>query len=61
MFQVLFTSSQILGNYIGSVLVVKTTGPVFFLIMSAIMVVAVIGWCFLQIPKTEKNEDEHED
>lgn len=49
-------SSQVVGNWIGSILILKTSGPEFFLVMGGIMIVALFG--FLLITKPRNYEEE---
>ena len=50
-------SSQIVGNFIGAEIIVITSGPEFFIIMWLIMMVAVIGFYFIKIPKEPEGND----
>jgi len=43
-------TSQIIGNAIGGIIIVKTSGPWFFAIMGFIMLLAVIGFTFVIVP-----------
>lgn len=43
-------TSQIIGNGIGGIIIVKTSGPWFFAIMGIIMIAAVIGFMFVIVP-----------
>ena len=43
-------TSQIIGNGIGGIIIVKTSGPWFFAIMGLIMIAAVIGFTFVIVP-----------
>lgn len=48
----MYMSSQILGNWIGSELILDASGPSFFLIMGAIMVLAIFGFLFIEKPES---------
>lgn len=52
-----YASSQIFGNLLGALLIEKTTGPTFFLIMGSIMMVAVTGFLFIKYPKNGHKND----
>lgn len=49
-FWVWYMASQIIGNFIGSYIIEDSSGPTFFLIMGAIMLVGNVGFLFLQPP-----------
>jgi len=46
----IYMTSQIIGNGIGGIIIVKTSGPWFFAIMGMIMIAAVIGFTFVIVP-----------
>ena len=46
----LFMTSEIIGNWMGSILILESSGPSFFLIMGSIMVVAVLSFMTLRKP-----------
>jgi predicted MFS family arabinose efflux permease len=48
-------TSIVVGNLVGSILILKTSGPSFFLIMGLIMFVGMTGFCFLK--KISKDDD----
>jgi hypothetical protein len=49
-FWALFMASEIIGNWMGSYLIVEESGPSFFLIMGGIMVVAVLSFMTMRKP-----------
>jgi len=57
MFWSIFMSSQIVGNLIGSIIIKKTSGPSFFLIMGCVLLSSLLGYCFLIIPKNKIDDD----
>jgi hypothetical protein len=46
-------ASQIIGNFIGSRMIEDTSGPLFFLFMSLIMIAGIFGFSCLLIPKSQ--------
>ena len=42
--------SMVIGNYVGSVLILETTGPTFFLILGGIMLIGMVGFFFIITP-----------
>ena len=48
--------SNIVGNAIGGVIIVQTSGPWFFGIMGLIMLVAVFGFTFVIVPPHRETE-----
>jgi predicted MFS family arabinose efflux permease len=50
-------SSQIIGNAIGGYIITKANGPVFFIIMFGIMLLAVLGFCFVILPPKQIHVD----
>ena len=46
------------GNFIGAIVITKTSGPYFFGICWAIMMCAVFGFCLIVIPKEKHEEQE---
>lgn len=51
-FWFMYMSSNIFGNWIGSYLILQTSGPVFFIIMGIIMIIGQTGFLGLQKPKS---------
>lgn len=43
-------TSELLGNAVGGFIITRTNGPLFFIIMGGIMLVAVFGFCFIVVP-----------
>lgn len=56
-FWTIYMSSQIIGNAIGGYIITKANGPVFFIIMFGIMLVAVLGFCFVILPPKQSHVD----
>jgi hypothetical protein len=54
-----YASSQIFGNLLGALLIEKTTGPTFFVIMGSIMMVAITGFLFIKYPKDKSKHDDY--
>jgi hypothetical protein len=48
LFWVIFMSSQVLGNLIGSIIVTRTSGPIFFLIMGLIVLAGNMMFLFIR-------------
>jgi MFS family permease len=46
----IYMTSQIIGNGIGGIIIVQTSGPWFFAIMGFIMLGAVFGFTFVIVP-----------
>tara|TARA_B110000305_G_C19177364_1_gene510299 strand:+ start:593 stop:745 length:153 start_codon:yes stop_codon:yes gene_type:complete len=43
-------SSEIIGNWVGSVLILKSSGPDFFLVMGGSMFFPILGFLFMKKP-----------
>ena len=56
-FWLIYMQSQIIGNYVGAVIILKTDGPEFYMIMFAIMLVACYLYTFIKLP-TKIEDDE---
>ena len=55
-FWAIYMSSQVVGNWIGSILILKTSGPIFFLIMGGIMIFALFGFLIIKKPRIYEEE-----
>ena len=53
-----FMSAQIIGNFVGAELAESTLGPQFFIILSALIIVFCMGFCFLKMPVKIRSEGE---
>lgn len=46
-FWAMYMSSEIIGNWVGSILILESSGPNFFLVMGGTMIFAIGGFWFL--------------
>jgi hypothetical protein len=47
-------SAQIFGNLTGGLMILETSGPLFYLIMGLVMMVAMLGFIVIKIPNKQE-------
>ena len=52
----IYMTSQVFGNWIGSIIILKTSGPIFFLIMWLIMISSLFAFCYVIIPELDNEQ-----
>ena len=52
----LYMSAQIFGNLTGGIMIKETSGPEFFFFMAMVMIITMLGFICLIMPKPHKEE-----
>jgi len=56
-FWVYYMITQVIGNYTGAVMITRTSGPMFFLIFTLVLLLGVLGLCFISKPIEVREQD----